>query len=111
MMTLFQARYVQYLTLIGCSIRATSGYFFGRYTLVSNHKTFRYINNNGVNEYKGYGGNQIDGILIRQEAIKVLEEKGIAPHFTCYGSDLEEEYEEFRKRTKIKSRQTDKPKP
>jgi len=30
-MTLFQARYIQLLTLGGCSMRATAGNYYGRY--------------------------------------------------------------------------------
>jgi len=71
-MTLFQARYVQWLTLIGCSLRATAGHYYGRYN-------FDNTNKNTPNDYNGCGGNQLDGIFLRKEAIKVLTENGIDP--------------------------------
>lgn len=96
-MTLFQARYIQWLTLIGCSIRSTAGHFYGRYNQDYSFK--------GLNTYEGYGGNQLDGIFLREEAIKVLEEKGVDPMFDMSGNNIgyeHDSYRNWRKETKQK---------
>lgn len=68
-MTLFQARYVQFLTLSGCSLRATAAHYYDRYDYDGNYKRGK-----GFDGLFTYGGNQIDGIELRKEAIKVLRE-------------------------------------
>ena len=71
-MTRFQARYIQYLTLIGYSLRATAGNYYGRYNKDGSNKGL-------PNNYKGFGGNQMDGIALRERAIEKLLELGIDP--------------------------------
>ena len=96
-LTLFQARYVQYLTLIGCSMRATAGNFFARYNYDLTQK-------NEYSEYRGFGGNQIEGILLREKAIKVLEDNKIKPFFDVNGNNIGYEnnsYTNWHKQIKI----------
>ena len=77
-MTLFQAKFVQWLTVRkDCSLRATAGNFYARYNHDYSPKTPR-------TKYEGHGGNQISGITLREEAIKMLEDNGIEPCFTVY---------------------------
>lgn len=102
-MTLFQARFIQYLTLIGCSIRATAGNFYARYKYVYEGEVVTYVQHRG--EYHGYGGNQIDGILLREEAIAVLTAHKILPHFdtmghSYYGGNIKYSYRKLRKKMK-----------
>lgn len=86
-MTLLQARFIQFFTLIGCSMRSTAGNYYARYNPDGS------LNVGGV--YKGIGGNQIDGIILREEAIVVLQSKGIVPGFDVNGTDLT--YEDYKK--------------
>lgn len=71
-MTLFQARFIQWLSLIGCSQRAIAGNYYGRYNEDGTRR-------NVPNDYEGFGGNQIDGILLVEEAIKTLIKHGKDP--------------------------------
>lgn len=80
-MTRFQARYVQYLTLVGCSLRATAGNYYGRYNSNGTCK-------NKPNNYDGWGGNQLDGIFLRKNAIKTLSELGIDPIISVYDNNI-----------------------
>ena len=91
-MTLFQARFIQWLTLNQCSIRATAGNYDARYNADGSQKTVKEI-------YKGYGGNQVDGMLLRDKAIEVLEENNIEPFFDTMGTDIED-YDTWRKEEK-----------
>ncbi len=62
-LTLFQARYIQWLTLIGCSLRATAGNFYSRYKSDLSQKINPTI-------YEGFGGSQLDGIFLRESTIE-----------------------------------------
>ena len=69
-MTKFQALYVLWLrhdTLQSCSWRALAGHFAARYGVLENTKRLskRFV-------YDGFGGNQIDGMMIEAEAFKLL---------------------------------------
>jgi hypothetical protein len=90
-MTRFQARYVQWLTLIGCSLRATAGNYYGRYNDDGTNK-------NQPNSYESVGGNSLDGADLRREAISVLLAAGIEPYFNDMADELPEdmEYKEWR---------------
>jgi len=94
-MTLFQARFVQYLTLIGCSLRATAGNYYGRYNFDWTRKVI-------PNDYNGWGGNQLDGIFLREEAIKILTEKGIDPVISTMDNNIgydDDSYKKWRGRS------------
>lgn len=94
-MTLFQARYIQYLTLIGCSLRATAGHYYGRYNFDGTQKVT-------LNDYNGWGGNQLDGIFLREEAINYLTEKGIDPVISVMDNNIgydEDSYKKWRRRS------------
>ena len=80
-MTLFQARFVQWLTLTGCSLRATAGYYYGRYNDNNEYKGI-------INDYDGYGANQLDGIRLRELAIKTLLEHNIVPIISVYDNNI-----------------------
>ena len=82
-MTLFQARYIQWLTLNQCSLRATAGNYYARYNVDGTQKTIR-------EEYKGCYGNQLDGIFLRKDAIKLLESKGEETFFDEMGTNIED---------------------
>jgi len=91
-MTLFQARFVQWLTLKGCSLRATASYYRDRYDqgLPFGSKV--------VGPFT-VGGNQVDGILLRTEAIDLLKEKGIDPVIGVYDNNIgyeEDSYEKWK---------------
>lgn len=103
-MTLFQARFVQCLTLIGYSIRATDGYFSERYSLEGD----KYVQTGNPFDKTSSGlfsppGNQIHGIVIRESAIKTLKEHGIEPYFDWTGSHIghgHDNYSDWKKRQK-----------
>lgn len=83
-MTLFQARFIQWLVLhVGCSLRATAGNYYGRY---DRSGKFRGV----VNDYEGWDGNQLDGILLSKKAIQVLKANGAKPYFTVCDYELDE---------------------
>ncbi len=89
-MTLFQARYVQWLTLIGCSLRATAGNYYARYNFDGSFKG---------NKYEGVGGNQIDGINIRKRAIEALKGFYIEPVISIMDNNIgydEDSYKKWR---------------
>ena len=91
-MTLFQARFIQWLTLNGASQRATVGNYFARYNFNGTQKTYK-------EEYLGFGENQLDGIFLREEAVKVLKKHNIEPYFEVAGTDIED-YDVFHKKLK-----------
>ena len=85
-MTIFQARFVQWLTLKGCSLRATAGYFAERYDRVDGE----YVQTGNVydstsSDLFSPSGNQLDGIFIREKAIHILNQQGVEPHFYTMG--------------------------
>lgn len=87
-MTLFQARFIQYLTLNGCSLRATAGYYYSRY-----NKRLPF------DKYDGVAGSQIDGILLREEAIRFLLKLGVDPIISVYDNNIgydNDSYAKFR---------------
>lgn len=91
-MTLFQARFIQYLTLKGCSLRATAGYYYARYNSDNSQRFPSY-------KYNGVKGSQIDGILLREEAIAFLSALGIDPIISVYDNNIgydNDSYEKFR---------------
>lgn len=95
-MTLFQARFIQYLTLVGCSIRATAGNYYARY------------DGDGIQhkkriDYDGWGGNQLDGMFLRERAIDVLKARGVDPVIGVYDNNIgyeDDSYEKFRMKQK-----------
>lgn len=87
-MTLFQARFIQWLTLHQCSLRATAGNYYARYNEDGTQKKNK-------EHYEMFGGNQLDGILLRKEAIKILQKHKIEPYFEEMGTDIED-YDSFR---------------
>lgn len=68
-LSLFQARYVEYLDKKGCTWRAMGGNFFARYNDDLTQKT-------KYEPYRGFGGNQIDGMDLTEAAIKTFEKHG-----------------------------------
>jgi hypothetical protein len=89
-LTLFQARYIQYLTLIGCSLRSTAGHFFERYNYDGTFKG---------KEYFGYDGNQIEGMQLREIAIEVLIKNNIDPIISVMDNNIgyeEDSYIKFK---------------
>lgn len=89
-MTLFQARFVQYLTLIGCSLRATAGNYYTRYNFDGTQKVTQ-------NDYNGVDGNQLDGMYLREEAIKILTQKGIDPVISIMCSNIGYDDDSYKK--------------
>ena len=79
-LTRFQVRYIQWLTLIGYSQRATAREFFNRY---NNDLSLRIPR--GTDEI----GNQMTGIFLRQYAIDYLNCHNIDPMFEINGVDEE----------------------
>ena len=80
-LTRFQVRYIQWLTLIGYSLRATARDFFNRY----NENDLSLRNPRGTEEI----GNQLSGIFLRENAIDYLNHYGIDPMFEVMGVDEE----------------------
>ena len=80
-LTRFQARYIQWLTLIGYSQRATAREFFNRYN--EDDLSLR------VPKGKEEIGNQMSGIFLRQHAIDYLNYHGIDSMFEISGVDEE----------------------
>lgn len=91
-MTLFQARFIQWLTITGCTARVTAGTYYARYNVDGTQKKIK-------EEYNGLMSNQLYGVDLRMSALKVLECHGIEPYFDSMGTDIED-YEEWRKNTK-----------
>lgn len=80
-MTRFQARYVQWLSVIGCTLRATAGHYYRRY---DGNDNFR------GEEYEGSGGNQIDGFILRERAYEVLKSVDGEPlYLEPYGVEID----------------------
>jgi len=77
-MTLFQARFVQWLTFKGYSLRMTAVLYYSRYNIDGTQK-------NKEDDYGFFCGNQIDGIFLRVAAIKCLKEHGREIGFTWKG--------------------------
>ena len=87
-MTLFKARFIQWLTLNQCSLRATAGNYYARYNFDGTQKKIK-------KDYPEFGGNQLDGIFLRKKAIKILQNHNIEPLFEEMGTDIED-YDKFR---------------
>ena len=69
-MNKFQALYVLWLRhdkFQGCSWRALAGNYYARYTFEN-----ELIPIEDRNSYEGFGGNQIDGMLLEQQAFSIL---------------------------------------
>lgn len=101
-MTLLQARWIQYLTLTGCSLRATAGNFYERYAPLSDGS---YMYHRSEFPYMGFGGNQFDGCCLREEALEVLKAHGVKPYFNVDGNAIgydEDSYEKFKKANRYK---------
>lgn len=86
-MTRLQARYVQYLTLIGCSLRATHMHYRNRYEHGARWTEAPHWT---------WGGNQMTGILLRKEAIEHLKSAGIEPHMNEMGNDIGYEQDSYK---------------
>ena len=86
--TLFQARFIQWLTLNQCSLRATAGNYYARYNFDGTQKKNKVY-------YEMSGGNQYDGLFLRKKAIEVLRKNKIEPHFEVMGTDIKD-YDLFR---------------
>lgn len=80
-LTRFQVRYIQWLTLVGYSQRATAREFFNRY----NENDLSLRKPKGIDEI----GNQLSGIFLRKYAIDYLNDHGINPMFEINGVDEE----------------------
>jgi hypothetical protein len=76
-LTRFQARYIQFLSLNDCSLRAIAGNFYGRYNDDMTRK-------NCVNDYDGWGANQLDGIELVEACIEYFKKEGIDPLISVY---------------------------
>ena len=86
-MTKFQALFVLWLrheSMCACSWRALSGNYNARY------------NDGSIWKYKGIGGNQIDGIMLEEEAFKILfPERLFMQPIDLYDCDLMQISKEF----------------
>lgn len=72
-MTKFQALFIKYLrTRCDCTWRAVAAHFYNRYSLDYKLKSFEErIDFNTMT----WGGNQIDGMMLCDEAMELLEDK------------------------------------
>lgn len=112
-MTRFQARYIQWLTLKGCSIRATAGYFYERYEgVLQDIRMIVYVQKGNpfgstAGDFFSPSGNQLDGILLREEAIDLIESWDEKPYFTTMGTEdsvAGETYEDYTNYEQIRKR-------
>ena len=86
-MTKFQALFVLYLRhekFCGCSWRALAAHYGNRYNMITGE--FKSLHDRIVFDKLTYGGNQIDGIILEEEASKILK----FPDDSCWSSDLYE---------------------
>jgi len=78
-MTLFQARYIQWMTFKNYSLRAISRNYYSRYNTDGTQKEIKTFHENS-------SGNQMDGIFLRREAIRALKRNNIEPLFDEMGA-------------------------